>query len=194
MTMFLPERISETSDLAFLKAVWTSSKELTPSKATLTAYVGKQWILSFAGPVDCQICTQRLTLGLRGVRIETPVMIPRDPSDPMNSCFKSYPVLSLRKVDRFSRIVPSGSTTSNPRTVPCNEPYRSKRRPPALVATFPPMWQLLRISKFPFLAFRIIATWKVPILACLWHQGQWAWCIPCHADNYPSSPKRIQSH
>ena len=33
-------------------------------------------------------------------------------------------------------------TTSRPRTVPRSEPYRRNRRPPALVATFPPMWQL----------------------------------------------------
>lgn len=33
-------------------------------------------------------------------------------------------------------------TTSRPRTVPRREPYRRTLRPPALVATFPPMWQL----------------------------------------------------
>ena len=40
-----------------------------------------------------------------------------------------------------SRIVPSGRTTSSPSTVPCKLPYRRSRRPPALVATFPPTQQ-----------------------------------------------------
>ena len=38
--------------------------------------------------------------------------------------------------------MPSGSTTSNPSTDPWSEPYLNKRKPPALVATFPPIWQL----------------------------------------------------
>lgn len=33
-------------------------------------------------------------------------------------------------------------TTSRPSTVPRREPYLRSRKPPALVATFPPMWQL----------------------------------------------------
>ena len=38
------------------------------------------------------------------------VIIPRVPSDPMNKCFMSYPVLSLRMVDKQSIIVPSPKT------------------------------------------------------------------------------------
>jgi len=78
--------------------------------------------------------------GAGGVRMETPVMIPNVPSDPMKSCFKSYPislrsalrvwcergesvpVLSLRMVLNWSRMVPSGKTTSRPRTEPWREP------------------------------------------------------------------------
>ena len=31
-------------------------------------------------------------LGAGAVRMETPVMIPRVPSEPINSCFRSYPM------------------------------------------------------------------------------------------------------
>jgi len=51
-------------------------------------------------------------------------------------------VLSFRNVESRLRMVPSGSTTSRPRTAPCSEPYLSSRKPPALVETLPPMWQL----------------------------------------------------
>jgi hypothetical protein len=94
--------------------------------------------------------------GAGAVKIETPVIIPSVPSEPIKSCFKSYPglnksshsvksslsfipVLSFRKTESWSRMVPSGSTTSNPRTDPCRDPYRNSRSPPALVATFPPI-------------------------------------------------------
>ncbi len=50
------------------------------------------------------------TCGLVGVRRDTLVMIPNVPSDPMNSCLISYPVLSFRRVERLSTIVPSAST------------------------------------------------------------------------------------
>ena len=33
---------------------------------------------------------------------------------PMNKCFKSYPVLSFRKLPSMSRTVPSAKTTSSP--------------------------------------------------------------------------------
>lgn len=42
----------------------------------------------------------------------------------------AYPVLSLRKVDMRSRIVPSASTTSRPVTLPCMEPYLKYLSPP----------------------------------------------------------------
>lgn len=51
-------------------------------------------------------------------------------------------MLSFRNVDSWLRMVPSGITTSRPRTVPCSEPYLMSRKPPAFVETLPPMWQL----------------------------------------------------
>lgn len=53
------------------------------------------------------------TLGNLGVSKETPVTYPKVPSAPINNCFKSYPVLSLRRVDKLSKIVPSGKTFMN---------------------------------------------------------------------------------
>jgi hypothetical protein len=48
------------------------------------------------------------------VRIETLVTIPSDPSLPINKCFKSYPVLSLRKVPSMSSTLPFAVTASRP--------------------------------------------------------------------------------
>lgn len=42
--------------------------------------------------------------------MDTAVMTPSVPSDPMKSCFRSQPVLSLRRVLRQFRTVPSAST------------------------------------------------------------------------------------
>ena len=124
--------------------------------------ISESWRLTiwYSGMTLLKEGKARMTLfeawGDGGVRIDTPVMTPRVPSAPMKSCLRSYPderqagdqaqkrktvmpVLSLRRVDSWSSIVPSGSTTSRPRTVPWREPYRSRRRPPALVDTFPPI-------------------------------------------------------
>lgn len=79
------------------------------------------------------------TFDRKGVRIDTPVITPMVPSEPINSCFKSNPVLSFRKVDMLLSTVPFANTTSSPSTVPCNDPYRSNRRPPAFVAMLPPI-------------------------------------------------------
>lgn len=49
------------------------------------------------------------------------------------------PVLSFLSLLKPFQIVPSGKTTSRPRTVPCKLPYLSNLKPPALVATLPPM-------------------------------------------------------
>mmetsp|Transcript_5112 Transcript_5112/g.23015 ORF Transcript_5112/g.23015 Transcript_5112/m.23015 type:complete len:200 (-) Transcript_5112:103-702(-) len=72
----------------------------------------------------------------------TLVTIPSVPSAPMNSCFRSYPVLSLRSVRSKSSTVPSAVTTSSLRTLPCRDPCLSSRSPPALVLTLPPIWHL----------------------------------------------------
>lgn len=48
--------------------------------------------------------------GLRGQRTETADTTPRVPSEPMNSCLRSYPVLSLRSDDRQSRTSPFANT------------------------------------------------------------------------------------
>ena len=50
------------------------------------------------------------TEGFGAANIDTPVTTPKVPSDPMNSCFKSYPVLSLRSDDIRSSTFPFGST------------------------------------------------------------------------------------
>lgn len=49
-------------------------------------------------------------LAFRGHRMVTAVMTPNVPSDPMNSCLRSYPVLSFLRVARQSRTLPSAST------------------------------------------------------------------------------------
>ncbi len=59
----------------------------------------------------------------------------------MKSCFRSMPRLSLRKVERPSKMEPSGRTTSRPRTSSRVMPYRNTLMPPALVDTLPPMRQ-----------------------------------------------------
>lgn len=43
----------------------------------------------------------------------------------------AHPVLSLRRVDMRSSTVPSASTTSNPSTLPCMDPYLRYLNPPA---------------------------------------------------------------
>ena len=48
------------------------------------------------------------------------------------------PELSLRRVLRFSIMVPSGSTTSSPKTQLRVIPYRKTRSPPAFVEMIPP--------------------------------------------------------
>lgn len=49
-------------------------------------------------------------LGKTGQLMETLVTIPRVPSDPINKCFKWYPVLSFFIVVRQSITVPSAFT------------------------------------------------------------------------------------
>jgi len=66
-------------------------------------------------------------------------MIPRHPSDPMKSYFKSKPVLSFLFYDVKSSISPVGSTTSIPNIYPLSNPFLTTLRPPAFVDTFPPI-------------------------------------------------------
>lgn len=81
-------------------------------------------------------------VGFLGQRMETCVTTPRVPSAPMKSCLTSNPVLSFRRPESESSTVPSASTASTPRTEPWRDPYLIRRSPPALVLTFPPIWQL----------------------------------------------------
>src|SRR6218665_3188502 len=69
------------------------------------------------------------------------VMTPKVPSEPMNRCLRSRPVLFLRSRYRPSQICPSGNTTSSPRTFSRVLPKRNTPVPPALVAILPPIWQ-----------------------------------------------------
>lgn len=48
--------------------------------------------------------------GRFGHNIATLVTMPNVPSEPMNKCFKWYPVLSFRIVFKQSKIVPSAVT------------------------------------------------------------------------------------
>ena len=68
------------------------------------------------------------------------VITPKVPYEPMNSCFKSYPVLSFGIYDLRSKISPPGSTASKPRIWDLNDPYLITYFPPALVEAFPPTW------------------------------------------------------
>jgi len=67
------------------------------------------------------------------------VMIPRQPSEPMNNYFKSNPVLSFLLVEDKSNISPVGKTTSIPKMYPLSNPFFTTLSPPALVDTFPPI-------------------------------------------------------
>ena len=69
------------------------------------------------------------------------VITPRVPSAPINSCFKSYPVLSFNIYDRRSMTSPDGSTAYKPRIWDLKDPYFMTYFPPALVDAFPPTWQ-----------------------------------------------------
>lgn len=54
-------------------------------------------------------------LGFCGQRMDTAVITPKVPSDPMNSCLRSYPVLSFRSVDKQSSTCPLASTCTHER-------------------------------------------------------------------------------
>ena len=69
------------------------------------------------------------------------MIIPKDPSDPINRFFKSYPVLSFLSVLISLIIEPSDSTTSNPKQRSLAFPYLKTPIPPAFVARFPPIQQ-----------------------------------------------------
>lgn len=75
-------------------------------------------------------------------------------------------------------------TTSRPRTVPRREPYLRNRRPPALVAKLPPMWQLpfaprsrgmmkSRSSTYRFSSSKMHPAWHTRIPA---EQAELPWC------------------
>ena len=81
---------------------------------------------------ECRVC------GFSISRNTALVTMPRIPSDPIKSCLRSIPELSLRKGLRFSIIVPLGSTTSSPKTQFLVIPYLKTRSPPALVEITPP--------------------------------------------------------
>lgn len=67
--------------------------------------------------------------------------MPIVPYEPINNCFKSYPVLSLCIFDPKSKIYPFGNTAYNPKIWDLNDPYFTTYFPPALVEAFPPIWQ-----------------------------------------------------
>ena len=67
------------------------------------------------------------------------MIIPKDPSDPINRFFKSYPVLSFLSVLISFIIEPSARTTSSPKQRSLAFPYFKTPTPPAFVAKFPPI-------------------------------------------------------
>lgn len=69
------------------------------------------------------------------------VIIPIVPSDPINKCFKSYPVLSLWIYDVISKIYPFGRTAYIPKIWDLKDPCLITYFPPAFVDAFPPIWQ-----------------------------------------------------
>lgn len=66
-------------------------------------------------------------------------MTPIVPYPPIKSCFRSYPVLSLKISDLMSRIYPEGKTASRPKMCDLKEPYFITYFPPALVEALPPI-------------------------------------------------------
>ena len=69
------------------------------------------------------------------------VIIPKVPSLPINSCFKSYPLLSFLKLVKLFHISPLAKTTSIPNTKSRAMPYLRTLIPPAFVDKFPPIVQ-----------------------------------------------------
>ena len=68
--------------------------------------------------------------------------MPKVPSEPIKSCFKSKPVLFFFIVFKSLWNSPLGKTASIPRILLLIEPYLITLSPPALVAILPPIWQL----------------------------------------------------
>lgn len=82
-----------------------------------------------------------IELALGASSIDAFVIIPSVPSQPIKIYLRSYPVLSLRIAYRLSKTSPFPVTASNPKVLPCNEPYLRRRKPPALVERLPPNMQ-----------------------------------------------------
>jgi hypothetical protein len=66
-----------------------------------------------------------------GVPACAPSQNTQPPSSNTDAIPPSHPVLSLRSVLSRSSTLPSAHTTSNPSTLPCRDPYRTNRSPPA---------------------------------------------------------------
>ena len=78
----------------------------------------------------------------------TLVTTPRVPSEPIKSCFKSYPELSFISFFNDEIIVPSGRTASIPITKLRVIPYLKTLKPPAFVDIAPPIWAEPLAPKF----------------------------------------------
>src|SRR5690606_6447004 len=72
-------------------------------------------------------------------RVTTFVTTPRVPSDPTTSPVRSRPVTPFAVRWPVRMTSPPGSTTSRAVTQSAVTPYLRQHRPPAFVATFPPM-------------------------------------------------------
>ena len=68
------------------------------------------------------------------------VITPKRPSLPINSYFKSNPVLSLRSSESKFNISPLAKTDSIPVIWPLKGPCLIKVRPPTCVAKLPPIY------------------------------------------------------
>lgn len=86
--------------------------------------------------------TVRRATGMGRSRTVARTTIPSTPSEPTNSETRSSPVTPL--IDRWPTVMssPSASTTSRASTDSRVTPYFAQRRPPALVATLPPIVEI----------------------------------------------------
>lgn len=113
------DRISPSMPLQSWK-VWSSCSKVSQPTREIRSTAQPNF---FFGGGWCFFCTSESSMvkllprkttltdfGFRGQRMETAVMTPKVPSEPMNSCLRSYPVLSFRSADKQSSTWPSANT------------------------------------------------------------------------------------
>src|SRR5690606_11440242 len=100
-----------------------------------------------AAPRSANVATSVVAGGGSGIRRSTIlVMTPSVPSLPTNSFMSDSPAASLSSLPPSSTTLPSASTTSSPSTWSVVAPYLTQHRPPALVATLPPIVENVKLA------------------------------------------------